>query len=258
MAALPLPPALVPAPIPRAPKVQDRPARAYIHRPPAPPIAPTLADVAEAHDFERALKKQKQVHPASPITAHDIVEAAVYTHRITARVAGALTAFHLNHFHRLPTRVGKCTISLPLFCCAPDGAVAGAPPWGLAIYNAVTALQGQMTAQQGQMTAQQGQMTALQGQMTALQGQMTALQDQVTTLQARTFNVQAERADDVIQWPHGAVPLPAIPNTVEELRLLGFGPCGALLTYYGLPLGGTVAARRCALARHIGLPGGSL
>jgi len=181
------------------------PARAYIHRPPAPPIAPTLADVAEAHDFERALKKQKQVHPASPITAHDIVEAAVYTHRITARVA--------------------------------DGAVAGAPPWGLAIYNAVTALQGQMTA---------------------LQGQMTALQDQVTTLQARTFNVQAERADDVIQWPHGAVPLPAIPNTVEELRLLGFGPCGALLTYYGLPLGGTVAARRRALARHIGLPRGSL
>jgi len=61
---------------------------AYIHRPPALPIAPALADVAEAHEFERALKKQKQAPPASPISAHDIAEAAVYTHHNTAQVAG--------------------------------------------------------------------------------------------------------------------------------------------------------------------------
>jgi hypothetical protein len=113
-----------------------------------------------------------------------------------------------------------------------DMAMAGAPPWGLAIYNAVT----------------------------ALQVQVTALQVQGMTLQAWTFNVQADRADDAIQWPQigAAVPLPAVPNTVEELRSLGPGPCAALLAYYGLPVGGTVAVRRLALARHIGLPRGSL
>lgn len=86
-APVPPPPAFVPAPIPRAPKVQDKPARAYIRRPPAP-VAPVLADVAEAHEFERALKKWKQLYPASPITVDDIAEAEVYTYRVTARVAG--------------------------------------------------------------------------------------------------------------------------------------------------------------------------
>lgn len=105
----------------------------------------------------------------------------------------------------------------------PDGAVAGAPAWGLAIYHAVTALREE--------------------------------------IQARTFNVSAERADDLILWPqHGGVPVPAAaPDTVEGLRSLGLEPCGALLAYYGLPVGDTdVALCRCALARHIGLPRGSM
>jgi len=85
------------------------------------------------------------------------------------------------------------------------------PPWGLAIYNAVT----------------------------ALQVQVTTLQVQVTTTR--------QWADDVIQWPqHGAVPLPAIPNTVEEQRSLGLGPCGALLAYYGLLHCGSLQTRACS------------
>lgn len=111
--------------------------------------------------------------------------------------------------------------------------MAGAPPWGLAIYNALIGIQEQMAGVQGQM----------------------GLRDQFKLLRARTFNVSADRADDIIQWPqHGAVPLPAAPSTVEELRSLGLEPCETLLAYYGLPVSDTVEVCRYALARHIGVP----
>jgi len=111
------------------------------------------------------------------------------------------------------------------------------------------------------VTALQVQVTALQVQVTALQVQVTALQVQVTTLQARTFNVQAERSDDVIQWPqHGTVlslPYPTLWRNCVCLVLDHVGPCLPTTAFLSVAL--WQPARRRTLAHHIiGLPRGSL
>jgi hypothetical protein len=123
-----------------------------------------------------------------------------------------------------------------------------------------TQLAAQMQLMQQQMQQMQQTEQQTQQQMQQMQQQMQQMQQQIQQ-QMQKQHVQQMNAwsykpeDPVANFPNDAMePAPAcLPDTFEALRTLSFASSGTCLQYYGLERNGTVDARRCRLATHLGV-----
>lgn len=123
---------------------------------------------------------------------------------------------------------------------------------------------GLLTAQVAALAAQIAALAPLYGQLAALAHQVAALRANVVIASARSFNASALLGTHLLRplpnvvnvMPGAAVPAVWFPpnlNSTTVQAVFTTQQVTALLAFYGLPIGGTFAAKRSRFLVHIGI-----
>jgi hypothetical protein len=183
--------------------------------------------------------------PPPPSVANDDLKRMLLPCTVpdpTQRLWAALkTSRHVEfaHDHDGTATAGEVAIHHQYLALVEAQSVAGTP------YAAPTNMQ--LAAQMQHMQQQ------TQQQMQQMQQQM---QQQTQKQHVRQMNAWSYRPEDpVANFPNDAMePAPAcLPDSFQALKTLRFASSGSCLQHYGLPLSGTVEARRRRLAAHLGV-----